>query len=149
MEILTVEQICLQLAAANRDEVIRCLANKLDKNKKLNNKEEYIKAVIARDDLTPTAMGYGIAIPHGVSSSVRVPALAVATLKEKVKWTEKDEVDLVFQIAVPEKNAGNTHLKILAALSRSLMHEEFRDSLRKASSEKAVLELLMDLKKII
>ena len=38
-------------------------------------------------------------------------------------------------IAVPLSEAGNTHMKILASLSRKLMHEEFRESLRNSSKE--------------
>lgn len=54
-----------------------------------------------------------------------------------VVWNEEsgDTVDLVILIAVPLCEAGDTHMKILANLSRKLMHEEFRDSLRKSDRE--------------
>ena len=56
--------------------------------------------------------------------------------RNPVAWTEDGEtVDLVIMIAVPLSEAGNTHMKILASLSRKLMHEEFRESLRNSSKE--------------
>jgi PTS system fructose-specific IIA component len=47
-------------------------------------------------------------------------------------------------IGVPEKEAGSTHLKILAGLSRKLMKEEFRMALREIKDPSALIELLQD-----
>ena len=63
---------------------------------------------------------------------------------DSIDWKsmDGDPVDLVFLIGVPANDAGSTHLKILAALSRKLMKEEFRDSLRSARTEKDIMDLL-------
>ena len=46
---------------------------------------------------------------------------------------------LVILIAIPEQSAADAHLKIIAALARSLMHEEYRESLLRASTREAVV----------
>ena len=62
-----------------------------------------------------------------------------------VVWNEEsgETADLVILIAVPAKEAGDTHMKILANLSRKLMHEDFRESLRNSTKEK-VYEILVE-----
>lgn len=64
-----------------------------------------------------------------------------------VDWDSLDGEDakLFFMIAVPEKSAGNEHLKILQLLSRKLVDDEFRIALEKAENEEAVYELLSEI----
>jgi PTS system fructose-specific IIA component len=40
-------------------------------------------------------------------------------------------------LAVPEKEAGNTHLDLLAKLSRRLIHEDFRNELLNSDADRA------------
>ncbi|MNN72416.1 PTS system mannose-specific EIIBCA component [compost metagenome] len=51
-------------------------------------------------------------------------------------------MSMVFMIAVPAENVGNEHLKILVALSRKLIHEEFRQQLLNAKSVDEVIEIV-------
>ena len=68
--------------------------------------------------------------------------------KEPVVWNEEsgETADLIILIAVPLSEAGDTHLKILANLSRRLMHEEFRESLRSSTREQVytILEEVLE-----
>jgi PTS system fructose-specific IIA component len=61
-------------------------------------------------------------------------------------WQSLDgnPIDLIFMIGVPEASAGDIHLKILANLSRRLMKEDFRNSLRAAKTPAEVLKVLQD-----
>ena len=60
-------------------------------------------------------------------------------------WAGKDN----FLLAVPEEAASNQHLKILAALSRKLMNEEFIHELFNSTDKDRLLELLMNVFKEI
>jgi PTS system fructose-specific IIA component len=106
--------------------------------------EDYKKAVLHREAEFSTAMGFGIAIPHGKTAAVNEPFLCFARVTE-VDWSALDgnPVDLVFMIGVPE-DAGTAHLKILAAISRKLMKQEFRDGLRSAVSAQELIEFLQN-----
>ena len=42
----------------------------MDKTGNLNDKEEYKKAILAREELSTTGIGEGIAIPHGKTKAV-------------------------------------------------------------------------------
>jgi PTS system fructose-specific IIA component/PTS system nitrogen regulatory IIA component len=53
-------------------------------------------------------------------------------------------VGLVFLLAVPEECQGDQHLKIIAGLSRKLVHQEFRETLAHATSDQEIVDLLND-----
>ena len=61
--------------------------------------EAFISNAVVRENMSATTIGAGIAIPHGSPKLVKQSAIAIATLKDPLKWgTEK--VSLVFMIAV-------------------------------------------------
>ena len=135
--------IVLNLEASTQKEVIEKLAQKAYEQGKINDVSAYVKAVLERESEYSTAVGFGVAIPHGKTDAVKTPFLMFATVAP-LDWKALDDslVDLVFMIGVPSSEAGSLHLKILASLSRKLMKEEFRKKLREIQSEQELIELL-------
>lgn len=136
--------IKLNIKDKNKEEIIKILANIINDENRLNNYEEYIEEVLHRESLTTTGIGFGIAIPHGKCKAVDVPTVAVGRISTGVEWESLDggPVQVVFLLAVPEEAASDQHLRILAALSRKLMNEEFRHELFNSDDEEKLLELL-------
>ena len=52
----------------------------MDKTGNLNDKEEYKKAIFAREELSTTGIGDGIAIPHGKTKAVKKACLSSSSL---------------------------------------------------------------------
>jgi PTS system fructose-specific IIC component len=125
--------------------VIRLLVGQAEEDGRLA-AAEVVDAALAREAQSTTAVGHGVAIPHARSAAVDVPTLAFARLRTPVEWDAPDgaPVDLVFLIAVPA-DAGTQHLKILATLARALMTDDFRASLRDASTPEDVVGLVRGL----
>ncbi len=137
--------IMLDLPAKTKEEAISLLAEKAQNENKVNDANEFQKAVLHRESEYSTAVGFGVAIPHGKTDIVIEPFLMFATV-QSLDWQALDgnPVDLVFLIGVPEKDASSLHLKILASLSRKLMKEEFRDAIRSVKTPSDIMELLME-----
>lgn len=135
--------VVLNLEASTQREAIEKLAQVAFKEGRLNDVERYVEAVLHRESEYSTAVGFGVAIPHGKTDAVKEPLLMFATVKP-LDWKALDDslVELIFMIGVPEAEAGSLHLKILASLSRKLMKDEFRTSLRAVSTPEALIELL-------
>jgi PTS system fructose-specific IIA component len=140
--IITKELIVLDFEAASKEEVIKNLAKVIEAQDRLNDYEGYVEQVFDREENFPTALGFEFAIPHGKTNSVKSAAVAFARLKNEVQWCEDEKVKYVFLIAVPETGAGDTHLQILAQLSRKIMREEFRDMLKNSTDINELFELL-------
>ncbi len=136
--------IDLNTALDTKEAVIRHLARLAKKEGRITDLEKYVEAALHRETEYSTAMGFGIAIPHGKTSAVTEPFLCFAKV-DAVDWNALDgnPVDLVFMIGVPEE-AGTAHLKILASISRKLMKQDFRDSLRNVASNSELIQLLQN-----
>jgi PTS system fructose-specific IIA component len=93
--------------------------------------ETFLKNVLDREELSTTGIGFGIAIPHGKCCAVAEPTVVFARLKKSIDWQSLDgePVEAVFLLAVPNSSASNEHLRILAALARKLMHDDFKEML--------------------
>ncbi len=137
--------IALDLEAGDKAKAIGLLAGRLQKAGALLDVSRYEEAVSHREQEFSTAVGYGIAIPHGKSAAVRRPAVAFARLAQPVLWSDDPDdepVHMVFLLAVPEADAGDRHLRILARLARSLLDEGFRSNLESARTPVDVLTAL-------
>jgi nitrogen PTS system EIIA component len=89
-----------------------------------------------RERLGSTAMGHGIAIPHGRIQNLIHPSCVLITLEDKIDFTNNDEemlVDIIFGLAVPEK-ATQEHLDLLGIIADKCSNKSYRDHLREATS---------------
>ncbi|MFC7395537.1 BglG family transcription antiterminator [Scopulibacillus cellulosilyticus] len=61
--------------------------------------QHYEKTIFDREFRSPTAVGNGIAIPHGDEAHIKTPHIAVYTSKQPVDWVTEN-VSLIFLIAM-------------------------------------------------
>lgn len=140
--LITKELIVLDLDLSSKEDVIKAMARVIEEQGRLYDYNNYVKQVFARENNFSTAIGFEVAIPHGKTDSVKNASLAFARLKNEIQWSDEEKVKYVFLIAVPETEAGDTHLKILAQISRKLMREEFREKLKFSLGIDELLEVL-------
>ncbi|MFS7879528.1 fructose-specific PTS transporter subunit EIIC [Streptomyces asiaticus] len=141
---LTEQTVKERLAADGKDAAIREMAELLATTGKVADAEELVRAAFAREDQGTTGLGEEIAIPHAKTDAVTAPVVGFARSPEGIEWGAPDgtKARLVFMIAVPEADAGDEHLRILALLSRKLMGEEFRERLLGAGDVEGILGVL-------
>lgn len=101
------------------------------------------KAILEREAKGSTAIGNGIAVPHGKSASVKKAGLVAITCPGGVDYKALDgkPSNLLFMIAAPE-NGADTHLEVLSKLMGMLMDGEFCKKLVGAESVDEFLELI-------
>lgn len=135
--------ILLNLPANSQEEALTLLAQRAKELNKIGDVDDFKAAVLDREGEYSTAVGFGVAIPHGKTDAVLEPFLMFARVKP-MDWKALDgnPIDLIFLIGVPQKDAGTLHLQVLAALSRKLMKEEFRNAIRLAEIAEGVMEIL-------
>lgn len=140
--------IFLQQAWSSKAEVLDHLIAALESQKVIDSSADFKAAVLEREQISETGMENGFAIPHGKSTAVKKAAVAIATLEKPLssqEWVSIDptnQVELVFLLAIPEKEKGNTHLGILADLSTKLMNPQLIEQLKSATEDRKVIELL-------
>ena len=101
------------------------------------------KVLIEREQLASTAIGEGVAIPHG-----KVPGLPglVATFGRSTQGIDFRAIDgrpthLFFTLFAPENSAG-AHLKALARISRIFKNATFREALMRAGPADELYRLI-------
>ncbi len=142
-ELLDIKSIALNVNVKSKEETIDCFVDLMDASGKISDKEAYKKGILAREKLSTTGIGDGIAIPHAQVAAVKKPGLAAITIKDGVDYESLDGslVHLAFMIAAPE-DGGNLHLQALAKLSTLLMNEDFRKALINASTAAEFLNII-------
>ncbi|MEW9032025.1 MAG: PTS 2-O-a-mannosyl-D-glycerate transporter subunit IIABC [Planifilum fimeticola] len=131
-----------------KEDVIRHLIDRLHREGKISSPELFFQAVMERESQSPTGLEGGFAIPHGKSPAVRSASFAVAKLTEPIRDWESlnpdNEVDLVFLLAIPEEEAGSTHLDLLAELAKRMARAEFRKRLQECATAEELYDALDD-----
>lgn len=142
VDLISKDSMTLQASVESKSEAIDMLVELQVKGGRIADKAEYKKGILAREELSSTAIGEGIAIPHAKSEAVTAPSLAVMTVPEGVDYDAMDEEPsyLFFMIAAP--NDGDVHLDVLARLMTVLMDEELREKLIAAKSKEEFLDLI-------
>ena len=142
-ELLDVRSIALNVSVSSKLETIDTLIDLMNASGKISSVTDYKKGILAREELSTTGIGEGIAIPHAQVDAVKKPGLAAMTIKNGVDYESLDgqPVYLCFMIAAPV-DGGNIHLQALAKLSTLLMDESFRQKLIDAKTPSEFLEII-------
>lgn len=139
------QAIFLHARFTDRDDAIRQLAQRLHDLGKIADSERFLADVLQREAQGPTALGEGLAVPHGKSAAVNEAAFAVATLRNPLEWEGVDgpeNVELIFLLAIPPAEAGTTHMKVLTALTTRLADDVLRARVMAADTPDALLAAL-------
>ncbi|AJG07743.1 fused 2-O-a-mannosyl-D-glycerate specific PTS enzymes: IIA component/IIB component/IIC component [Escherichia coli ECC-1470] len=141
------DALCLNARFTSREEAIHALTQRLAALGKISSTEQFLEEVYRRESLSPTALGEGLAVPHGKTAAVKEAAFAVATLSEPLQWEGVDgpeAVDLVVLLAIPPNEAGTTHMQLLTALTTRLADDEIRARIQSATTPDELLSALDD-----
>lgn len=139
--------VCVLARYTSRDEAIRQLTQRLVALGKIADGETFLTDVFHRESLGPTALGEGLAVPHGKSGAVKDAAFAVATLREPLAWEGVDgpeNVELIVLLAIPPAEAGSTHIQVLTELTSRLADDALRARVMAATTAEALLAALND-----
>lgn len=142
-DLLKRDSILLNAAPANKADAINTLGDLMDKSGNLSNKDEYLKAVFAREESGSTGLGEGIATPHAKSSGVREAGLAAMVVPNGVDFDALDGQPsrLFFMIAAPE-GAADTHVEVLSQLATMIIDPDFKEALISAPTVERFLALI-------
>ncbi|WP_314579218.1 fructose-specific PTS transporter subunit EIIC [uncultured Streptococcus sp.] len=141
-DLLRKDVMLLDLQATEKKAVIEEMIQSLVDHGYVTDFEAFKEGILAREALTSTGLGDGIAMPHSKNTAVKEATVLFAKSNKGVDYESLDgqPTDLFFMIAAPE-GANDTHLAALAELSQYLMKDGFADKLRQVTSPVQVIEL--------
>lgn len=137
--LLTEANVRLGVEASDKTELIRTLVAALAKNpdEDLNDVTE---AVLGREALLSTGVGYGVALPHAKTAGIDETRTLFAVTAAPIEYDAFDgqPVRLVFLIVGPAQSS-KSHIQILGRISRILNDEQVRGKLLRAVTASDVI----------
>jgi PTS system nitrogen regulatory IIA component len=141
-DLFALDRIALNSPSKNRADVFASVGQLFAKQAGLE-AEAIVGFLNAREDLGSTALGAGVAIPHGRVKGLKNPIAAFVKLKEPIEFAAPDgqKVSILIFLLVPEK-ATQQHLEILSSIAQLLSDQDVRKSLIIEDSPEKVCQLL-------
>ena len=145
----------MDIANLIKPEAVKVLTSATSKKRLLNdigdlahqaydlNASDVVEALIARENLGPTGVGHGVALPHARLEGLTDVAGVFVLLDKPIDFNAVDRqpVDIAFALFAPE-DAGVEHLKALALVSRTLRNNAICTKLR-ANHEASTLYTIL------
>jgi PTS system nitrogen regulatory IIA component len=130
VDILDPAAIVPEMRAATKPNALQELAGALARLHPEIDQRRLTEVLLEREELGSTAIGEGIAIPHGKLPGVTAVAAAFGRSPRGIDFDSLDgsPTRLFFLLVAPEDSAG-VHLKALARISRLLKDKGFRERL--------------------
>src|SRR4051812_8494037 len=142
-DILAPELVVAAIRGRDKGDVIVELAGVVARHHPEIDHGRLVQALDDREKLNSTALGEGVAIPHGKLPGVKRVVAAFGRSPAGVDFSSLDgkPTHLFFLLVAPEDSAG-AHLKALARISRLLKDDAFRARLMQAPDAAALYETI-------
>jgi len=138
---LGADNVFLGLSASNKEQAIRFAGEQLVKGGYVQ--PEYVEAMLAREQLTPTYLGESIAVPHGtVEAKDRVLKTGVVFCQYPQGVLFGEDADDVARLVIGIAARNNEHIQVITSLTNALDDESVIEKLAHTTSVQEVLDLL-------
>ncbi len=121
--------------------VLSTLAHLLSEHCPVLSEDQVFKGLLARERLGSTALAHGVALPHTKASGLSEPVAALITTQAPVDFAALDnkKVDIIVGLLMPSD--PQQHLDVLKEFASKLSQEEYRHSLRAATTSEMLFSV--------
>ncbi len=142
-DFLTEEAVIPALTAREKNAVLKEMAAGLVANHPELDERKVLEVLLERERISTTAIGEGVAIPHGKLRGVERVVGIFARSLEGIDFASLDggPTHLFFVLIAPE-NAAADHLKALARISRLLKDPTFRSRLIEGKTGQDIFKII-------
>jgi len=143
VDVMRKESVLVGVQPADKESALKIVAETACKCQVLSNVESgaILKGLKEREALGSTGFGQGIAIPHCRLEAVREFVVGIITVPSGVEFEAIDggKVKLIVFIVAPAA-ASNEHIRLLSAISQTLLSPGSVDEVLAAPTSEAVFE---------
>ncbi len=131
------------LEGTTKEEVITKLVDLAAESSMVRDRDQLLSAVLEREKLVTTGVGYGVAFPHAKTRALKGLVIVFGRSDVGVDFgaMDKKPVHLFYLIAAPEDAIG-AHLNVMARLSFIMKSEKNRERLMRAKTAGEVMLIL-------
>jgi len=144
-DFLCAKAVSSNLKSTTKSDVIAELVDLLVNAGAIDKKhrKKILEVLMAREALGSTAIGQGIAIPHGKCDCIKKLVGCLGVSRQGIKFDSLDgEPAYIFFLLIAPVDSAGPHLKALARISRLLKDKYIRESLKTAQDDKKILAIV-------
>ena len=140
------KQFVADLKAKTKEEALNELAEVFVESQIIRDKAIVLDMLHSRESIGSTAIGSGIAIPHGRTTAAPDLSVAFGKSKDGIPWEASDNkpVHLIFMVVAPPSEENNLYLPMLGKLVEFLHEPEKREKLLKVETFEDFKSVLSD-----
>ena len=144
-DFLTVQGVIPELAGREKSAVLQEMAQWLAVQRESLNADQVLQVLWERERISTTAIGEGVAIPHGKLAGIERVIGVFARSPGGVDFAALDggPTHLFFVLLAPE-NAAADHLRALARISRLLKDAAFRSRLIEGQTREEIFRIIAE-----
>ncbi|HLN85919.1 MAG TPA: PTS sugar transporter subunit IIA [Candidatus Limnocylindrales bacterium] len=144
-DFLSVQTVIPSLASREKNAVLQELAEGLAAHYGNLDPKKVLEVLLERERISTTAIGEGVAIPHGKLPNVERVLGVFARSLDGVDFASLDGgPTYLFFVLIAPQDAAADHLKALARISRLLKDDAFRRRLLAGKNNQELYKLIAD-----
>jgi PTS system fructose-specific IIC component len=131
------ESLCIfDLKADNKHDALAEMVDAACTEYKLKDRDIILEMLLNRESLGSTAIGKGVAFPHGRTLAVPELSIVFAHSQKGIDFdaVDKKPVHLFFLIIAPPQDKDNLYLQVLGQMVDLIKDDENRDRIANAAS---------------
>jgi mannitol/fructose-specific phosphotransferase system IIA component (Ntr-type) len=139
------ESLCiLDLKAGDKHSALEEMVDLISSEYRLKNKEIILEMLLNRESLGSTALGKGVAFPHGRTLAIPELTLLFACSKEGIDFDSLDKkpTHLFFLTIAPPQDKDNLYLQVLGHLVELIRDANMRKRLMQVRSFSELQEII-------
>jgi PTS system nitrogen regulatory IIA component len=142
-DILILDRVIADLTGKEKSEVLEEMANQLADRPAGLDPAQVLRVLQERERISTTAIGEGVAIPHGKLPTVEKISGLFARSLQGVDFASLDgEPTFLFFTLIAPQEAAADHLKALARISRLLKDPDLRQRLMAARNRQDLYDII-------
>ncbi len=139
----SLELMCPKIKASSKEEAIRQIAIKTAEAGFIESANDFIEALLRREELVSTTMEKGIAFPHARGIKACGLTLAVGTLAEPIQENGFEEpLSMIFVSAVPVYSSV-FYLELISKLANYFANKSNKEKLLKAKTAQDLWKIMV------
>ena len=142
--ILQESLIDLNVRTETKTELIHVMADMLYNQQLIGDKEIFIRDVFIREQEGGTAIGFGVALPHGMSETVRHSSIVICRTINGIKWDEQScqLINIAILLALKATEEDIETMEQIKQFVSKLAEESTLKALQSVESKKECYKIL-------
>lgn len=142
VKLLSPDTITTDLRASTKEEAFDHLTRLLYEAGRIEDREAILRGLREREELGPTVLGHGVAIPHTRSTGLEGIAVAVGVIPAGLDYDSGEDAPIQIMVVIVASNQERgAHVVAVSQISRILHDDRIRTRVLHAESPDEVIQV--------